>query len=365
MQNFCNPLHGDAIQIVHHVFVHILPHLTLDPNEKDLNNKNLLALKDTSFMLVKSFITKSGAVIYPLLQGVIKHICVVVVDRSEYRQKTAQTALDLLQLIPNEHQQGNRQLFGINARPQKILWVSQELSGGFCYLRTQSRPIYVFFPRRFCQFCYKTDELICLSLPSSLPSVPIHLQPSGRSKALSILGECIESNDHSMVDMLDTMFTEDVVMQVTNDKEDEEIDIIELLQAEEPIDISSTFLPKASEIVSLLQERCLDEKVHVRKNALQLLLLVARRHERYLTQDLLKLLGNACRDVAMLIRRNIAQVLTELLSEHPDNEAVRKMWAQSVLPLVLDGETRVQEKAVECADQLVLQSLLSNESQQG
>jgi hypothetical protein len=27
VQNFCNPLHGDAVQTVHHVFVHILPYL--------------------------------------------------------------------------------------------------------------------------------------------------------------------------------------------------------------------------------------------------------------------------------------------------------------------------------------------------
>lgn len=186
-----------------------------------------------------------------------------------------------------------------------------------------------------------------------------------RAKALSILGECIESNDHSMVEMLDIMFTEDVERQIINDEENKEIDIVELLQAEGPIEMSSAFLPKASEIVSLLQERSLDEKVHVRKNALQLLLLVARRHGRYLTLDLLKLLGNACRDVAMLIRRNVAQMLTGLLSEHPENEAVQKIWAQSVLPLVLDGETRVQEKALECADQMVLRSLLGHDSWQG
>ena len=105
-QNFCNPLHGDAIQTVHHVFAHILPYLALDPSEKDLNNKNLMALKDISFNLVSSFITKFGEVIYPLVQGLIKHVCVEVVDRAEYRQKTAQTALELLELIPEEHQQG-------------------------------------------------------------------------------------------------------------------------------------------------------------------------------------------------------------------------------------------------------------------
>ena len=80
--------------------------MVLDPSEKDLNNKNLMALKDISFSLVSNFISKFGEVIYPLVHGLIKHVCVEVVDRAEYRQKTAQTALDLLQLIPEEHQQG-------------------------------------------------------------------------------------------------------------------------------------------------------------------------------------------------------------------------------------------------------------------
>ena len=104
VQCFCNPLHGDAIQTVHYIFLHILPYLALDPNEKDLNNKELVALKDISFRLVRSFICKFGASIYSLVQGLVKHVCIDVVDRAEYRQKTAQTSLDLLNLLPEDHQ---------------------------------------------------------------------------------------------------------------------------------------------------------------------------------------------------------------------------------------------------------------------
>lgn len=184
-----------------------------------------------------------------------------------------------------------------------------------------------------------------------------------RAKALSILGECIESNDRFIVEIFDLIFSEEA--DRSEDAEDEEIDILELLQGEEPISVTPALLPKASAIMNLLKERAVDEKVHVRKNTLQLLLSVTRRHSRYLNQDLLRLLGNACRDVAMLIRRHMAQVLTELMYEHPENEAVQRVWARSVLPLVLDGETRVQEKALECADQLILTSLTGAESERG
>ena len=107
VQEFCNPLHGEATQTVLYVFSYVLPYLTLDPtNEKDLNNKDLVALKDISYDLVRNFMDNFGEAILPLLKRLIQHLCTEVVDRAEFRQRTAQTALDLLQLVPEQHQQG-------------------------------------------------------------------------------------------------------------------------------------------------------------------------------------------------------------------------------------------------------------------
>lgn len=186
-----------------------------------------------------------------------------------------------------------------------------------------------------------------------------------RAKSLSILGECIESNDRSMVELLEIIFGGNVDQEVPEVEESDEVDVLELLQGEEPVTSNSSLLPKASAIVNLLKERAIDEKVHVRKNALQLLVSIARRHARYLNQDLLKIFGKSCRDMAMLIRRNMTQVLTELMCDYPENEALQVVWARSVLPMVLDGETRVQEKALECADQCILRSLVGSENHQG
>ena len=56
-----------------------------------------------------------------------------------------------------------------------------------------------------------------------------------RAKALSILADCIESNDRSVVELFDIIFTEDVERQVPSAEEEEETDIVELLQGEGPI----------------------------------------------------------------------------------------------------------------------------------
>ncbi len=179
-----------------------------------------------------------------------------------------------------------------------------------------------------------------------------------RAKALALLGDCIESRSESMVELFNLIFGNEAH---AGDQDQEEVDLLELLQAEEPIVVSPALLPSASALLDLLKDRAVDEKVYVRKNALQLLLDIARRHGRYLNQEMLKLFGNSCRDIALLIRRHMTQMLTELVLDHPQNEAVLLTWARSVLPLVLDGETRVQEKALECTDQLILQSLVGSD----
>ena len=78
----------------------------MDRSEKDLNNREVLALRDISFNLVRNFVHKFGEPIFPILKGLIQHLCLDVVDRAEFRTRTAQTAIDLLNLVPEERQKG-------------------------------------------------------------------------------------------------------------------------------------------------------------------------------------------------------------------------------------------------------------------
>lgn len=189
-----------------------------------------------------------------------------------------------------------------------------------------------------------------------------------KAKALSLLGECIESSEHNVQEMFSVIFSQNPSESgSTTPVEDDSTDsvesrIVDTLQSGESTEVTDV-LPKASAILKLLKERAGDDKVYVRKNSLQLLLTIAQRHERFLNQELLKLLGSSCRDAAMLIRRHMAQMLTDLVLQYPERKEVQRTWAQYVLPLVLDGETRVQEKALESLDQLVLHSLVGTDSQ--
>ena len=186
-----------------------------------------------------------------------------------------------------------------------------------------------------------------------------------RAKALFLFGECIESQHTTVADIFKRIFstTEQQPMSL-GDQEETATDILELLQQEEeedqPAALSTAFLPSATAILELLKERAVDDKVYVRKNALQLLLTLVKHNQQFLTKDLLQLLGNSCMDMSLLIRRHMAQMLTDLVSSHRDHAALKGVWVRSVLPLILDRESRVQEKTLECLDHLILKNLVDD-----
>ncbi len=180
-----------------------------------------------------------------------------------------------------------------------------------------------------------------------------------RAKALSILCDCIESRNPALVIIFDTIFSG----QQQQQQDSVDVDLLQLLQSDEGVADPKALMPQAGCLLKLLEERATDEKVHVRKNALHLLLTVMKRYGdgRLLTKELLRLLGHACRDAALLVRRHMAQGFTELVLQYAEHVVVQRVWVRSVLPLILDGESRVQEKTLESLELLVLKPLTSAE----
>ncbi|CAI9624607.1 unnamed protein product, partial [Staurois parvus] len=68
-------------------------------------------------------------------------------------------------------------------------------------------------------------------------------------------------------------------------------------------------------------------------------------------------LQDRCRDPAVSVRKQSLTCLTELLQAQPNNVLVQKACLTGLVPVVLDTETTVQEKTLECLDQLILQNI--------
>lgn len=77
-------------------------------------------------------------------------------------------------------------------------------------------------------------------------------------------------------------------------------------------------------VVSMLRRRAMDERVNVRKAALQALESLIRIEGNLLNAEDLKILNERCLDPALSVRKQAMQSLTDLLEEMPTNVHLQK-----------------------------------------
>ncbi|KAL4565790.1 hypothetical protein LXL04_029896 [Taraxacum kok-saghyz] len=108
-------------------------------------------------------------------------------------------------------------------------------------------------------------------------------------------------------------------------------------------------------INDVLRERCVDEKAAVRKSSLVLMskLTVLQNEGGGFDEMLLKIMGIACSDQLVSIRKAAISALSETFRKfHDDN--VTKEWLHSVPRLITDNETSIQEECENLFLELVL-----------
>nr|XP_060460370.1 condensin-2 complex subunit D3 [Panthera onca] len=110
-------------------------------------------------------------------------------------------------------------------------------------------------------------------------------------------------------------------------------------------------------VMGMLKKRIRDEKTNVRKSALQVLVSILKHCDILGMKEELLLLQDQCRDPAVSVRKQALQSLTELLMAQPGCVQIQKAWLTGIIPAVMDCESTVQEKALECLDQLLLQNI--------
>ncbi|KAH9384402.1 hypothetical protein HPB48_026409 [Haemaphysalis longicornis] len=114
---------------------------------------------------------------------------------------------------------------------------------------------------------------------------------------------------------------------------------------------------RLAQLMVMLKYRAEDPKVNVRKAALSVLQNVLCASGDFVTQEHVEILKESCRDLALLVRKQALQALTRCLQAHPQEALLLRLWLTGALPLVLDAEDSVMEKAVEAVDMLILEPL--------
>lgn len=111
---------------------------------------------------------------------------------------------------------------------------------------------------------------------------------------------------------------------------------------------------RLSQLMQMLKYRTEDSKVNVRKAALSLLQNVLCASGDFIKKEYVEILKESCLDLALLVRKQALQALTKCLRAHPQEELLQRFWLEGALPLVLDAENSVMEKAVEAFEELIL-----------
>ncbi|XP_077526550.1 condensin-2 complex subunit D3-L-like [Haemaphysalis longicornis] len=114
---------------------------------------------------------------------------------------------------------------------------------------------------------------------------------------------------------------------------------------------------RLAQLMVMLKFRAEDPKVNVRKAALSVLQNVLCASGDFVTQEHVEILKESCLDLALLVRKQALQALTRCLQAHPQEALLLRLWLTGALPLVLDAEDSVMEKAVEAVDMLILEPL--------
>uniref|UniRef100_A0A224YK61 Condensin-2 complex subunit D3 n=1 Tax=Rhipicephalus zambeziensis TaxID=60191 RepID=A0A224YK61_9ACAR len=111
---------------------------------------------------------------------------------------------------------------------------------------------------------------------------------------------------------------------------------------------------RLSQLMEMLKYRAEDSKVNVRKAALCLLQNVLCASGDFIKEEYVEILKESCLDLTLLVRKQALYALTKCLRAHPEEELLLKLWLEGALPLVLDAENTVMEKAVETVEELIL-----------
>lgn len=186
-----------------------------------------------------------------------------------------------------------------------------------------------------------------------------------RTKALSVLADCITSNNNDIHKIMEAVFilpyndVPEISYVITaensllNHKK-----FMKFVQGDSTTDFNP--IPKAEAVLSEMFQRAAEDKVFVRKAAFQVMESIMKFNRQWVLKDILQLMGEHCLDPAVLIRKHMVQSLSELLCYYPDHEGLQTVVVESVLPRISDPETKVQEKVFEAFHRIIVCNIVTS-----
>ncbi|XP_007946926.2 condensin-2 complex subunit D3 [Orycteropus afer afer] len=367
----CSPIHGEGDKVIGCVFHQMLniilmlevgegPHrTTLTITSQVINGRN------QAVQFISLLVDELKESIFPVLRILLQHICAKVIDKSEYRTCAAQSLVQLLSKLPSVEYATFIAWLYRYSRSSKIPHRVFTLDVALALLELPEREVdntLSLEHQKFLTHKFLVQEIIFDRCLDKAPTV--------RSKALSSFAHCLELSVTSMSESILELLINSRAVSRTESHPGT------LLRNSSGFSFQrQTFNPSGVSdvinvdnsaktagsgercVLAMLRKRIRDEKTNVRKSALQVLGNILKHCEISGMKEDLSILQEQCRDPAVSVRKQALQSLTDLLMAQRRCIHVQKAWLTGIIPVVMDCESTVQEKALECLDQLLLQNI--------
>ncbi|XP_078537941.1 condensin-2 complex subunit D3 isoform X2 [Lissotriton helveticus] len=365
----CLPIHGEVDHTLRRLFQRILS-VILMMRCGEGSNPVLLNIcaqvensREQAIRFVSFLIDELKEVSYPAYRILLQHICAKFPDKAEHRSYAAEALVKLLCKFANAEYATFIQWLFRYSRNSKMSYRVFALEVAVALLELPERQVDNTVPleeQRFLQHKFLVQVMVFGRCSDKAPTV--------RSKALSCLAQCLETKVATAVEGVQELLHGTVCRTVMGNNTSSESSSTNIevsgnqkrktqgtFKTIEVSDHSDASQADGKEVLNMLRSRAGDEKTGVRKAALQVIVNILKFNVSSCSPDDLSTLKERCRDPAVSVRKQALQSLTELLMAHQQNITMQKAWLTGVVPVVVDTESTVQDKALECLDQLMLQ----------
>uniref|UniRef100_A0A8B9TA43 Non-SMC condensin II complex subunit D3 n=1 Tax=Anas platyrhynchos TaxID=8839 RepID=A0A8B9TA43_ANAPL len=359
----CSPLHGTENKVLRCVFQRILSVILMVEGGVGSRHSVLaitsavISARNQAIKFISSVVEELKEVAFPVLRILLQHICTKVPDKADYRTYAAQALVNLLNKLPCIEFADFIAWLYKYSHNSKISYRVFALDVALALLDVPERNSGVSLSQdqqKFLKHKFLVQVMVFGRCSDKASMV--------RSKALSSFARCLEMKGAAALDSIQDL------LQGCNSELCPSLSLHSVLHVSTAkwwgeiclggyYNFFLSWFWIGKEVMAMLRLRAGDEKTNVRKSALQVFMNILKHKVIPCTAEDLSTLQERCRDPAVSVRKQALQSITELLVSQHDNVLVQKAWLHGVVPVVMDTENSVQEKALDCLDQVLLQHI--------
>uniref|UniRef100_A0A8C2GSV3 Condensin-2 complex subunit D3 n=1 Tax=Cyprinus carpio TaxID=7962 RepID=A0A8C2GSV3_CYPCA len=321
----CATIHGEGDEVVFRKLLYVILMMKTQERSKPCllaPSQAVCGARDQAMLFIGHIVDKQREATLPLLRILVQHICHQMVEKSEYRVSGAQAVGKLMAKMPCQDYAAIIKWLYSYSRNNKVAFRMFALDVALVLLEQSERDVddtvdpelAVFLPHRFLVhniiYNHRND-----------------VSPTVRGHALHCLAQCLELGSQNATKCVHELFS------------------------------NSKYI--TTETLTLFKKHVSDPKTNARKSALETVMSLLKHGVISCSAENLSILSDRCRDPAVSVKKKAMQCLMDLLAALPENREVQEAWLRGVLPAVMDSESSVQEKALECLDHVIIAHIKS------